>query len=227
MRNLNYVDLNFIIEKVKEEELPNVNSKEMQIKEWIYEALRSLGSSIVYEAVGIELDIDTVNKRVRIPNGLNYIRTIKDENLNDMAEIKTSFNDQMSNMPSYFISGRHIYVNTPTKKLNVEALQIPIDDNGNPLITDNPYVISAVISYVLFRVAKRLWLTKRLSDSKFEYLEREWLFYARAAEATLKTPSFDELKDWDVLNIGFPLSRLSRGDTAETSGRYISTTYDT
>lgn len=224
MRNVNYVNMAFIMEKVREEEFPNINMKEMQIKEWVFTALRLLGSALVYEATTIQLDLDTENKRVRMPDGLNYIITIKDENLHDMTEIKYSFNDQVSNSPAYFIKGRFIYVNTTTKKLNVEALQIPADDDGNPLIIDNEYVISAVLAYVMHRITKRLWMTKRLSDSKFVYFEQEWLFYAQAAGASLDTPSFDELRDWDTLNIGFPLAKLTKNNMGDNSSRYVSPT---
>lgn len=225
MRHINYVSTAHIIEKVKDEELPNVNSKEMKIKEWIYEALRFLGSAIVYEASTIEVTVDTTNKRAKMPDHINYIRVIKDENGLPMEEIHTSFEEQLSNGIAYFIRGRHVYINCSTKKLKVEAFQIPTDAAGNPEIVDNPYVVAAVVAYVAFKVAKRLWLTKRLSDNKFDYLEREWLFYVGAAEADMNRPSFDELRNWDVLNIGFPLTQID-GPTniPDSAAKYVSST---
>jgi hypothetical protein len=224
MRNANYVDMNFIMEKFKEEELPNVNTKEMRAREWVYEALRKIGSSVLYEAAELILIPDSDN-RIKIPDYINYIRTVKNSRDESLVELKDSLTNKLSTMQSYFVRGRHIILNETHNEIKVEVMRIPQDDEGRPLVIDNEYVIAAVLAYLLHKISKKLWLTNRISYQKYQALEQEWLFYVNAAGTELDTPSYDELQDWDALNIGFPFSQLTRGGgTVDDYPRYVSPT---
>lgn len=207
MRNVNYVDIDFIMEKFKDDELPNINTKEMKVKEWIFEALRKIGSLTLYEMSKLEL-IPDIDNRIKIPDYINHIITIEGSDGESMVELKDSTTNKLSTKPTYYIRGRYIILKQKFSKCYVEVLQLPVDEKGSPLVLDNEYVISAVLAYLMFKTAKKLWLTNRISYQKYDELEKEWLFYVMAAGTELDTPSSDELEDWDVLNIGFPISKL-------------------
>jgi len=205
MQNINYVDIDFIMEKYNEDKLPNTDLKEHQAKEWIYESLRKIGSMQLFEQKTEILKV--VNNQARVPGYINNIINIRDKNNNNMVLEQSEYNRASSKI-YYMLRGRVIRLSTSTEEIHIDYLGIPTDEKGSPLVLDNTYVISAVLAYLHFKIAKKLWITNRLSPQKYMDFEQEWLFYVNSASEAVDTPSFDDLESWDSLFLGFPLNRM-------------------
>jgi len=209
MQNINFVDLDFIMERYKNEELPTIEEREERIKEWIYEAIRKIGSLSLYEAA--EETISVVDGFVKVPRYINHLVHVKDENNNPLVKVASEVNN-LTSRRYYMIRGNTIRIPQYTGKITIEYLRVPEDDNHNPLVLDNEYVISAVVAYIAMKAAKKLWLINRLATPKYNDFEQEWLFYVGAASESVDIPSFDELEGWETLNLGFPVARMVKNN---------------
>jgi hypothetical protein len=202
MGNEGYVSFNSILERVNRDKPENAVYKIADAKEWLWEAVKKIGGESSYIREVIELKIE--EGKILIPSYVQGIRSIKGANGELIAQTYDSLDDDIYDVYKYIINGRYIFTNYAGDTLNVEVLKFPIDSSGNPLIENNVYVISAVQSYLIERIVRKMWLSGKIADKIYNALEREWLFYVRAASNSLSIPSMDNMEDWRILHNMIP-----------------------
>jgi len=178
--------------------------------EWAYRAMQFIGAPQIYITKvtdgNKELEhpdpIQVVNYRAELPCDLHKIIQIRD--YCNRASLKSStYNFLMSdnmreatvgNSLEYIINDGYIFTNFIEGQLEIAYEAFPIDKEGYPMIPDDERYLKAVESYIIERIARKLWLQDKINDYKYKALEQDWLFYVKSAKTKAQMPSFDEME---------------------------------
>ena len=164
---LNYVKIDYIIEKINSGNIPGTYWNLDEIKEWIYDALSKINTSKtkIYSKIQIEI----IDSKGIIPG---YVETLLKVWDNQDRELLQPFANNNITEGTYLINNGFIYVNYESGYVNIEYYSFPIDSEGNPLIPDDNYFISAIIAYIRFKLGERAFFQGKMMQNQFQYLER-------------------------------------------------------
>ena len=68
----------------------------------------------------------------------------------------------------------------------------PIDNDGLPLIPDEPVFIEAIVAYICYNLARMAYVQDKINDTKFRYFEQEWIIYGKSSKNRMNIPSYDK-----------------------------------
>lgn len=125
----------------------------------------------------------------------NPVYTFQNGNMS-MPETITaaSQNVALFNSPTYSVSESHIFPNFQEGCVFIAYNALPVDDDGFPLIPDNRRYKEAVKCYIRYKIDYMLWRTNEITRDKFEYSEREWMFYVGSAGSAARIPNVDGMQ---------------------------------
>jgi hypothetical protein len=95
---------------------------------------------------------------------------------------------------TYSVNNSYIFTSFDSGYIEISYMAFPTDNRGFPLIPEDAKYIKAVESYIIERVARRLWLQDRMSTDKYKVLEQEWLWYVGSAKGSMNTLSLDQME---------------------------------
>jgi len=215
---MSYIKIESLIEKINRDKPDSFRLEMSDTVEWIWEAVRAVGTNKIYEREYIKIPIE--NNEGVIPRYVNKTRSVSSETGEPMIEVVSKFSESSLRGKKYFINGNQIIIDSSDKSVILESLVFPQDGKENPLIYDNYYFIEAVASYVIYKLAKREWIRNNLSIQVYRELEGEWLFNVAAAETKMLLPSMDEMRGlWELhdlsvspeMEIGKGMQGVNRG----------------
>jgi hypothetical protein len=178
--------------------------------EWAYRAMQLIGAPQIYitKVTDGNLDLEhpnpipVVNYRAELPCDLHRVIQIR-EFTTRRSMTNSSYNFLLSgnndgNNPNeslqYVINDSYIFTNFKDGEIELAYEAFPVDDEGYPSIPDDERYLKAIESYIIERIARRLWLQDKINDSKYKALEQDWLFYVRSARNRVNMPSIDEME---------------------------------
>lgn len=202
MGNDGYISFNSILERVNRDKPEQATYKITDAKEWLWEAVKKIGGENSYTKSEITLKVE--DGKALIPNYVQSIRNVRGTNGEIMAQTEDSLDDDIYNIHKYTINGRYLFTNYSAGNLVVQTLSFPVDELGNPKIENNVYVIAAVQSYLIERMARKMYMSGKIAERVYLMLEKEWLFYVKAASNSINIPSLDSMEDWRVLHNMIP-----------------------
>lgn len=172
--NNGYVNIHHIIEKLHSTSLARYEWNESDIKEWVFEAIRKINNKNdkLYSVKVLEVTDYTALIPVEVETILEVYDYEESKLMNGIITGTVTDN-------SYFINNGTINVSFETGFLQMTYLETMMDETG-PLIPNENYYISAVTSYVQYKVGERAFFSDKMGGNQFNYLEREWLFYLPA-----------------------------------------------
>ena len=196
--NINYVNVDFIIEKLHTEKIPGTHWTESEVKEWIYDALSKINAvkSKIYDNVQIEI----IDGKGLIPAYIEAIDKVCNED--ELELFQPVANKKLQNN-TYLIDFGHIYTNFESGFITMYYFKFPIDDNGDPLIPDKSYFIEAILYYLKYKLAERAWFEDLILERQFRYIEQKWLFYLPSAQASSKRSIYKNTKRFRSYNNRF------------------------
>lgn len=194
-----FVDMNFIMEKVDSNKPTNAKYRESDVKEWIGDALRDIGSVDSYDQ-NIET-LELIDGRALMPDNILYVIAVKDANSDNVIHKSSTLSNLGGDaMDGFYIRGRYIYAGPKLKSITIIYSCFVVDDYNNPMIPDNPYFISATISKILERLTRRLYDNGAMPRQNYLDYEQDWLYYLKAASSEAKMPSIHDMASWDSLH---------------------------
>lgn len=105
------------------------------------------------------------------------------------------FLDQMVDPEITFdINNNYLTLSTQTGKVCIAYWAFPTDENGFPMIPDEIKYKKAVKAYLIYRISYYLWMQDRMTADKFQYNEREWLWYVGAAKNNANMPNYEQME---------------------------------
>jgi len=199
MQTGSYVDLDYIIEKVDREKPANARYNESDIKEIVAEGLREIGSIESFDVAETELTIR--DGRTLMPNNMLHVLGIRDVTSNTLL-FKSSTLDKvgLESQYGYYKRGKYLYVNSSITKVAVIFNTYVKDDEGRPMVPDNQYFISAIVSKIVETLCKKLWLSGHMPYGTYEVIQIEWLYYLKSASVEAIMPTIDDMATWDSLH---------------------------
>lgn len=93
---------------------------------------------------------------------------------------------------TYVINGSYIKLNVKEGYLMVAYTAYPIDENGYPLIPDDPSFFEALYWYVVTKYWYPDWVQGRIRDRVYYDAKNSWNFYRKQAYAHAMMPSVDQ-----------------------------------
>jgi len=187
--NANFVNIDYILEQLNSERIPGTYWNISEIKEWIYKALTKLNitKSKVYDNVIIEI----IDGKGLIPS---YVETISSIFTPEGTELHLPIGGTYLSDSTYIINNGFLYVNFDKGSLIMFYYKFPVDTNGDPLIPDTSYIISAVLAYLKYKLGERAYFSSKILEHQFRYLEQKWLFNLPSAQATSKSGIYKDSK---------------------------------
>ena len=95
---------------------------------------------------------------------------------------------------TYSINPGFMFTNMEEGFLEISFRALPVDEKGFPMIPDDVKFKKALESYLMERIALKLLLNSRISESKYQLLSRECAWYMGAAQSRVNMPSVDKME---------------------------------
>ncbi|MCK4500956.1 hypothetical protein KAU11_10705 [Candidatus Babeliales bacterium] len=207
MKTINFIGFSTLMDRLGME-LPNTDFKlnEPHVKQWTYEALRKIASP--YMQIKTEIELEVEEGKVQIPSTVNYIRTVKFNGIEPMSEVDSLIDIRYLNTRAYALNGMFLFTNFDSGSITIETIAFPVDEYERPLIQDNEYVIVAIISYIMSKISRKLWINNKIHEKVFREYEQDWLYYVNSATTSTLMSSFDNVNEWKAFHTLMPLNNL-------------------
>lgn len=145
--------------------------------------------------------------RALLPCDCIKVTQIKNQDDVVLRSMISSFNQHDNNMavsyPAYKLQGNVLYTNFPEGELLLSYQAIKIDDDGLPMLPDNPAFIKALECYIKKEYFTILFDTGKISLKVMENTQADWAFAVAKCRAEFLIPSIDEME-----TIGSIIKRL-------------------
>lgn len=205
--NGKYVSFEEIMYRIKRNPIMEDASK-ADIALDTYDLLKKIGAPGAYSDERVPIRID--NYIGELPKDLLYIKEmvyVKETGTNVWSELPMQYvignktskwhcsnsNDlKIRSSYGYSIMNNKVHTDLETGELAIYYKAIKMDDEGYPLIPDNPYVVSAIVAYVKLKHMEIKAELGYISGTALPRIEQEYYFNMRAAETAYKMPSTDE-----------------------------------
>ncbi len=188
----NYIGIERIIEKINRFKIPGGYWNLEEVKEWTYDALDAINDQ--HARVKSTATVEVTSNKAKIPVEVESIDSVYDNETE--YELQELLPSRTLDNYTYILNAGYIFTDLKDSngngQLTINYYSVPLDDNGNPLIPDNRYYISAIEAFVQFMIGKRAYWSGKILERQYLMLEQEWLFYLPAAQASQK---MDIMKD--------------------------------
>lgn len=178
----NYVTIKTIIEKLNRFNIPGGYWNVEEIKEWTYDALSAINT--LEDKVELGCNVEIKDGKGILPNNLTNIKEVLEGESNYPME-STDIGRQFDRDLQYKLYNGHIYTDFNEGFVIINYLGFPEKDNS-PLIPDNRYYITAIESFIKYKIGERAYWENRILERQLQMLEQEWLFYLPAAQNSNK-----------------------------------------
>jgi len=212
MLNHKYTSIQRVLENIIRDTGFTEEIEFVEAIEWAYRAMELIGAPQIYiEKVtdgNKELNhLDPIiieNYRAELPCDLHQIIQVRDYcNRGALRESTYTF-QSTQNLPdvtngldnTYKIDNGWIFTNFKEGSLEIAYYAFPTDSEGYPAIPDDERYLLAVESFIISKIAKKLWLQDKISKDKYIELEKEWLFYVRSAKSRAQMPTIDGMESF-------------------------------
>ncbi len=164
---------------------------------------RGGGSTVIESAVPAESDIIQLTMGIYDLNYesalalLNSDPIVKEKmNMLLIDDCATSIQNQSNPTMdlTYVINSSYIKLNIQEGYLMLAYGAIPTDEEGYPLIPDDPMFSEALYWYVVQKYWYPAWAEGRIRDRVYYDAKRSWNFYRKAAYAAAMMPNADQLE---------------------------------
>lgn len=146
---IGYVDLNAILERVHRVKFIN-DTNASYIKEFAFDGLLSFNiddNELIQTA-----DLDVSGGKTLLPPELIDIEAVYD--MKSGIELVSRKRTEGFIEGSFYVQGRVLFTDFSEGVVKVVYRSLHLDEDGNPMIPDNQYVIDAMVYHILWKVAE-------------------------------------------------------------------------
>lgn len=94
----------------------------------------------------------------------------------------------------YTINGAYINTNFTDSNIHIAYQAFNTDKEGWPMIPDEQSFREACFRYIVMKMKYPEWINGKMSESKWEHIERDWHFYCAQARAVANMPNIDQME---------------------------------
>lgn len=201
-----YVSIKQVIAKLYRDLGINEEISEINIVEWIAEALNIIGAYGQYKEVSECLPL--VNGKAKLPCEFYKLVNINYKGHPVYWATNTNANNyqcENCNIPvcvnnckyTFYMNDSYLISNINTENednICIVYLAMPKDEDGYPLIPDDVYYNKALVAYVTHMLDYQDWRKGKTTDKVFNKSEQDWLFYVNSARGAANMPNIAQLE---------------------------------
>lgn len=204
-----YVSVKYILAKLYRDLNLNQEINELDVIEWVNEALLKIGAYGQFKEISECLELK--DGKVCLPNGFYKLVDIMYNNkplawaTNTMAN---NYQCEGCRIPvccqpyTFYINDSYLITNIDTStaecstdNICIVYLGMPVDSDGYPMIPDDVYFLEACAKYVTYMLDYSEWRKGTLPDKVIDRSEKDWLFYVNSARGAANMPSAAQLEN--------------------------------
>jgi hypothetical protein len=203
-----FVSIRQIISTVYRTLGSNSEINEIDAVEWGAEALGLIGAYSQYDIKPVCLEL--TNGKARLPLGFYKLVDINYKNRPLYWATQTNArNYQCSDCQipvctdggrcdlTFYLNDSYLITNISDTNANVcmNIMSVHVDEDGYPMIPDDPLYSKAVSSYIIKMNDYQEWRKGKITDKVFEKSERDWLYYVNSARGAANMPNTAQLEN--------------------------------
>lgn len=216
MKQYNYISIKEVLSRVLRHPMLRGVTLEECIQ-YVVDILSRCGFHALYEDKEDKVNIESF--RGLLPCDLVRINQVKDLCSNVCLRAMTSTFTPSSDdsQLTYKTQGRVIYTSFKEGEVLVSYKAMPVDDEGFPLLQDDPILLGAIESYIKKEVFTVLFDMGKISPSVLQNSQQDYAWKIAQCQAHYNTPSVDEMQslknEWCTL--------LQRTEDHHTGFQYL------
>ncbi len=200
------ISYKYIVEKLYRDLGLNEEIPEMDIIEFVGEALLFIGAFGQFDSATLILNIE--NHQAKLPIGFYKLQETRFNNspmywsgntlINNWccpdAAIPNCGDEGCSGHHTFYIDNYVFHTSVPQGNVDITYLSMGVDADGFPLVPDDVYFFEACAAYVTKKIDWQLWRKGRIPDKVQQDSEARWNFYVQAARGAANMPDVAQLE---------------------------------
>lgn len=91
---------------------------------------------------------------------------------------------------SYYVDSGYIITDKQSGSICISYLSMPLDDNGYPMIPDDPSYMEAIVKYIKMKMSDSMFFNdpSPANEKRFSKYEADWHWYCKQAKNKAKMP---------------------------------------
>lgn len=198
VREIDYVNIGEILSRVLRHPLLQDFTREQAIQ-YVIDFIGLFGFPRMYEHK--EEDVTICDYKGTLPCDLIEIEMVKECKTNiPLRSMTSAFNPggryyhHLEHEPQFKTQGRTIIVSFPEGVVHIAYLSIPVDDEGLPLLIDNPKYLKALELYIKCQLFTVLFDLGKIQPAVLQHTEQEYTWAAGQLSEEFKIPSEAEME---------------------------------
>lgn len=204
-----YISAKTVIAKLYRDLGINEEVPEINLYEWMAEALNLIGAYSQYEETSNCLEL--VDGKAKLPCNFYKLVSINFKGYPvHWATNTNAHNYQCNNCQipvcisglcdyTFYLNDNYIITNIGTDTNNpqnicIVYLGMPVDDEGYPMIPDDVYYMKALTAFITYMIDYQEWRKGKTTDKVFTYSKSEWEFYVNSARAAANMPNSAQME---------------------------------
>lgn len=193
--NIQYINLREILSRVLDHPMLQDVNLESAIR-YSLDFIRKMGLPEVYLEKKATIEIE--NYRGKLPCDLIIVNQVRDHNTHVCLRSMTdNFNELPSraiSQPSFKTQGQIIYTSFCEGCIDVSYKAINTDEDGLPMLPENPVFLDALESYIKMKRFRILFDQQKIPMNIYQIAKAEYTDAARACHGMFATPSESEME---------------------------------
>ena len=211
MDNSKFVTIDFVLAKVYRDNGYDLELSYADAIEWIGEVHGMVGAPMAYQTRitngqdGFPAPLEIVDYKAELPCDFHIgIQAREYEHKTPMTYATDTYHIsyvdpsspdmQLQSTLTYGLDSNYIWTSFRSGRVELAYKAFPTDENGLPMIPDNPKYIEAAAAYIRMKIDYRLWRRGQIRPDVYAESQREWMWYVGAAGTSMRTPNIDKME---------------------------------
>ena len=193
--NIQYINLREILSRVLDHPMLQDVNLESAIR-YSLDFMRKMGLPEIYIEKVATVEIE--NFRGKLPCDLIIVNQVRDHNtqycMRDMTDNFNGEPSRVASQPSFKTQGTIIYTSFCDGCVDISYKAINVDDDGLPLIPENPIFLEALEAYIKMKRFKILFDQQKIPMNVYQIAKSDCVEAERACHGMFATPSESEMQ---------------------------------
>lgn len=190
-KEFNYISIDSILDRILRHPMMKDVTKE-QIIQYTIDFIGIFGLLNLYREG--EDTIEIKNHRGKLPCDLVILEQVLDCNTDTYLRVATNYNPCDYDSETYRVQGNIIFTSITNGTINIQYKGIAVDDDGFPMIPDNPIFLKALEAYIKKEIFTILFDTGKINAGILQNTQTQYHWLAGQLQAEFTMPTIDEME---------------------------------
>lgn len=189
--NNNYISIKEVLSRILRHPLLQDVSLEQAIQ-YTIDFMYIFGFPSMYNDKEVTLKIE--DYRTLLPCDLISIIQIKDNNTNSCLRYMTNSFDDKNEDLTYKTQGNILYTSFKNGEVTLSYKSIAVDENGYPLLIDNPLFLKTLELYIKKEIFTILFDMNKINSNVLQNTQQQYAWSAGQLQSEFIMPSLNEME---------------------------------